>query len=206
MTSKKHLLLLLSSSIFLSACTSPQTGTVQTPTSTGNTPEAQEKSLSTSMRELMSMGTSLQCKYSFTDPESKTETSGTMYISGSKFAQETEIKLPPESSAIGGKMNMISDGTSMYTWNPDKKDGGMKITIEKDSQVKDQDDNSQVDLDKKIDMKCSPWSVSESKFTVPADVKFTDLSQMMKNIQEQTRGIPAGIPSIPKNIPGVPEE
>lgn len=205
MTSKNKFLLLLTSSVFLSACTTSTSGTAQTTVSPTKAPEAQEQSLSKSMRELMTMGGSLQCKYSFIDPESKADTSGTVYISGTRFAQEAEIKLPPTSSAIGGKMNMISDGTNVYTWNPDKKDTGMKFTINKDTTEAGQTEQKNVDLDKKIDMKCSPWNVDESKFAIPKDINFTDLSQLMKGvIQDKTKGLPAVIPSIPKNIPGVP--
>lgn len=203
MINKKHLLLLLSSSLFLSACTPTQTPS-QTPTPT-TTPTPTEQTLSTSVRELMAMGSNLQCTYDFTDSQSKVQTKGTTYISGKNFAQESDIILPPTSSAVGGKMNMISDGTTVYTWNPDKKaTGGMKFVIDKAAKDQAQANKNNVDLDKKIDMKCSPWNVDQAKFTVPTDVKFTDLSQLMQGIKDTTKNLPANVPTVPKNIPNIP--
>ena len=189
----KPLLLLLSSALFLTACTTQPTNTGQTPSTTPTPTVAREQSLSTSLRELIAKGGSLQCKYKYTDPDSKVETKGTMYLSGSNFAQDVEIPDPSKKTSLNTKMSMISDGSTMYTWNPDKKDTGMKLPVDKTTVDKTQSNNTSVDLDKKMDMNCSPWTSDQSRFNVPTDVKFTDLSELMKSV-----------PAIPKNIPTIP--
>lgn len=195
MIKTKPLLVLLSSSLFLTACTAQPANTGGTPTGTPSPSVKQEQTLTSSLRELIAKGSSLQCKYAFTDPDTKVETKGTMYVSGSKFAQEVEISDTSKKTPLNTKMSMISDGSVVYTWDPDKKDAGMKIPVEKSANDKTKSNNTNVDLDKKIEMNCSPWASDQSKFTIPSDIKFTDLSELMKNI-----------PNLPKNIPNIPEK
>jgi hypothetical protein len=137
----------------------------------------------------------MQCAYEYTDPESKIQTKSTLYISGDKFAQDAEIKNPADKENPNTKMSMISDGTNIYTWNPDKKETGMKFLINKTGGEKNETDTNTVDLDKKMDMNCSPWLSNSSKFTSPVEIKFSDLSELMKNI-----------PGLPKDTQGIPKE
>jgi len=192
-TITKNIFMLLFVSLLLSACTVQPLNRPQTEGNNTAPEAAKEQNMNTSLRELMAKGNNVQCNYSFIDPETKISSKGVMYLSGEKFAQETEIVVPPEGSAVGGKMNMISDGTNIYTWNPDKKDSGMKFPIEKTEGSDSSVQNGKIDYDQKMDMICTPWAVNQSKFSVPGDVNFTDLSDMMKNIPS----MPSGIPTMP---------
>ena len=195
MINKIRFSLVIISAVFLSACT------VKTPTGTENqagedktTPT--EQSQSSSLRDLLAMGQNQKCTVSTSAVDetdgTKTDTQGTIYISGKKMAQEV-IVTSTDKEMPSVNMSMVSDGTYMYTWNPQKKDQGMKLKItesEGTTETKGNTAKGAVNFDEKVNVKCSPWIVDNSKFTVPTDVNFTDLSEVMKNI-----------PTMPANIP-----
>jgi starvation-inducible outer membrane lipoprotein len=92
MNNKVRLSLVIISTVFLSACTTKVPTGIQEQASDNKTPETQsEQSLSTSLRDLLAMGKSQQCTVSSSsvnDKNVKTDTTGTIYISGKKMAQE----------------------------------------------------------------------------------------------------------------------
>jgi len=170
------MLLAIVFSIFLSGCTLG--GNPQPSQSTPQVKKEEGGKLKSSMRELLERGSNLQCKYSFTDVETSYETRGSIYISGKRFAQESEV-VTTDKTVGTIKMNMISDGSTVYTWNTEMKNTGMKMVI--DTTVTQPEDQKQkIDLDSKTDYDCTPWAVDESKFAVPKDVNFIDTSEMMK--------------------------
>lgn len=186
------------SAIFLSACTT-KTPLTEENTMDGNAPQTEsEQSSKTSMRDLLGMGKNQKCTITMSDTDKdgvKTDTQGTLYISGKKLSEDiTVTSTDKEMPQIS--MRMISDGTYMYTWNLESKSQGMKFKITEPAEVEDKTDNDQtsgsVNLDEKVDMKCSSWSVDESKFAIPKDVQFSDLSEMMKNIPTMPANIPTG--------------
>lgn len=194
MINKAKISLVIISTIFLSACT------VKAPTGTENqagedNTNPTEQPQSSSLRDLINLGKNQKCVVttSTTSEEGiKTDTVGTIFISGKKVAQEVSVT-SSDKKTPNVNMSMISDGEFMYSWNTESKNQGMKIKITDPSDGGVQNTNGQsgsVDFDNKVDMKCSGWVVDNSKFTIPSDVKFTDLSEIMKNI-----------PTVPANIP-----
>jgi len=187
MTKLTSFSLVIASALLLSACTVTKNPT-GTPNPVGeNQPTATpaEQNKATSLRELLGMGQNQKCTFStsFTDDKNvTTETSGTLYTSGKKIAEEVQIT-STGNGGINTNSMMISDGDKIYTWNPSEKTSGMMLKMVEPTGTADgKTQNQNVDLDKKFDMKCSPWTVDESKFTIPTDVKFTDLTELMKNI------------------------
>lgn len=194
MMKKVKFSLVVVSAALLAACTAP------TSTSQQNQPQASgtesEQSMTASIRELLGMGKNIKCTFSTSETDGdgvKTDTSGTVYVSGKNMAEDVKIV---SSDKEEGTLNMkvISDSTTVYTWNPAMKTQGMKMSfleIDKQGQTSDKTTSEQQkNMDEKVDMKCSNWNVDSSVFVVPSDVKFTDLSEMMKNI-----------PTAPANIP-----
>lgn len=198
MNNKARVSLVILSAALLSACTAPKTPGVE------NQAQNSEQNQSSSLRDLLSMGQTQTCTFSttMTDENKVTSTTqATVYISGEKLAEE--IQTSSTDKNVGTiNMRMISDGTYMYSWDTSKKMPGVKILIPtpgEENQDTQKAQNERVDLDQKVDMKCSPWVFDNSKFTLPTDVQFTDLSELMKNIPS----MPANIPSMPANLPGV---
>lgn len=184
--------------ILLSACTTKAPVGTENQAGENKPVETEtEQSQSSSLRELLALGKNQKCTVTTTsadDDGTKTDTVGTIYISGKKMAQEVSVtSTDKEIPKIN--MRMISDGSYVYTWNTDTKNQGMKMKFE-ETQAEDKTpdtNNTQakgVNMDEKYDMKCTGWVVDNSKFAIPADVQFTDLSEMLKNL-----------PTMPANIP-----
>lgn len=191
--SKKTLFpLVIFSAILLSACTAKTP--MQNNQAEGENSQDTEQSQSTSMRELLAMGKSQKCTVSSSsvdDDGTKTESTGVMYFAGGKIAQEVVVtSTDKEMPRI--EMSMVSDGSYMYTWNVQDKTQGMKMKITEENNDTNEADTPQsgsVSMDDKLNVKCSPWIADNSKFAVPKDVQFTDLSEMMKNIPTMPAGI-----------------
>lgn len=186
-------------SVLLSACgksPTPTTGQANNKVDTSTENFAQKSTL----KSLLGLGKNLVCTYSFVDEESKFQTKGSTYISGKNYAQEVETTDPTDAKKVV-RSNIVSDGEFVYTWSPDKKDSGMKIKIvnpeeKPDSTVKTDVASNEESLNKEYDVNCSPWSVDQSKFAIPSDIKFTDLSELMKKLPAM-EGVPT-IPAMPQ--------
>ena len=193
MINKTRFSLVIISSVLLSACIVKTPTGIENQAGEDNTAPT-EQPQSSSLRELLAMGKSQKCEISSSDTDEngvKTETKGTLYFSGNKMAEEVQMTSSQKDSPPNLTMMMVTDGTYMYSWDVSKKTSGMKFKITQPTEGdKIENKNGSVDLDKKFDMKCTNWTVDNSKFTIPADVKFTDLSEMMENI-----------PTVPANIP-----
>lgn len=195
MRNKTKFSLVIISAILLSACTAtPPKGSEN---QAGENKTETEQSQSSSLRDLIALGKNQKCVVttSTTDEEGiKTDTISTIYISGKKMAQEVSVA-SSDKKTPNVNMRMISDGEFMYSWNTESKNQGMKIKITEPSDGGVQNTNGQsgsVDLDNKFDMKCSGWLVDNGMFTIPSDVQFTDLSELMKNIPTMPANIPTG--------------
>jgi len=191
MSNKAKISLVIFSAVLLSACTmTPQKGKETQPVE-NNT--GTEQSQAFSLRELIALGKNQKCVISTSttsDDGTKTDTSGTIYISGKKMAQEVMVtSTDKEMPKID--MRMVSDGEYIYTWNTQTKQQGMKFkaTDPSDGNIEKGDNsNGGVSMDDKLNVKCSNWLVDNSKFAIPTDVNFTDLSEMMKNIPTMPAG------------------
>ena len=169
--------LILTASFLLSACSLPQkNGSDQ---SSNSNQEAQEFSL----KDLITKNIPQRCTWSV--EEEGNISSGEILVKGNKFKQTINTK----SEEGEMKINAISDGQYIYTWN-DKSDQGnfaMKMKID-DSDSSDDTtfDNSispQVDMDQKQKFNCVAAIVSDADFQIPQDVEFTDYSQFIDQMK-----------------------
>jgi len=196
MSNKVKISLCLISAVLLSSCTTKTPTGTDTQAGENNSVQT-EQSVTSSLRDLLTAGQNQKCAFSTstTDEENvKTDTTGTIYIFGKKMAQDVQV-ISTDKTSPSINMHMISDGTYMYTWNAENKEQGMKIKITEPSptgNTTNQSENGSVNLDDKVNMKCSTWLVDNNKFNIPTDVVFTDLSEFMKNIPTVPAGIPTG--------------
>lgn len=135
----------------------------------------------TSIKDAMSKSVSLECIYK--DAEGRSSKS---YIKNGAVRVDVVNESEPDKSAY-----IIMKDKKMYTWTAKKEGFVMELPDEEemkqaaDSMPKGTSDgtaqqqNVMADLEKYKDA-CKPAVVSDSLFTPPADVTFTDLSQMMK--------------------------
>jgi len=135
---------------------------------------------SKSLKELLGLGTSQKCTYEVEVDGQKTK--GEIVISGKKFKQTMEITTKEGIM----KVNSINDGIYYYSWSDAAKGTGTKIKIEAvetAAPTGTEQKQQSVDWNEKIDYKCSPATLSESDLVIPADIKFVDLNETMKNLQ-----------------------
>lgn len=145
--------------------------------STIGTPSTQTSSAK-SLKDLLSSGISQKCTFSDTSSENVQE--GVTYVSKGKMRGDF-------TTTVSGKVTkshmIVADNTS-YIWTDDDKNG-FKSTFNQENtpevdNAEDKNTTTGVDVNKQADYKCSAWVTDESVFTPPADIKFTDLSQMFK--------------------------
>jgi len=112
----------------------------------------------TSLKDLLAANLPQKCTF----PE------GTVYISGGKFRGD----FAPNS-------HMISDSKTSYIWTDDQKQG-FKMTIDASTEadVQTEAPDGAVDVNEKLDYKCSTWLPDASVFALPSGVDFTDFSAL----------------------------
>lgn len=146
--------------------------------------EKKEGSVFTSIKDALSKSVSLEC--SFTDEAQGQKV--TAFIKGGAVRSDFTGRTNSESGSA-----IIKD-KKMYFWNMGKKEGMMiDIPDEKDTSAPadssgaDKSENILSSLEK-YKNNCKAAVVADSLFTPPADVKFTNFSELMKT--------PSGIPAI----------
>ena len=147
-------------------------------TATQPTKPQTTNSLKGTILSLLSGGKNVSC--SITYPDNKG--TGTVYVSDKKFAGDFTMK-----GADGKETNahMISDGTYMYIWSSGISTGiKMNLAAAKNAAQNAQTDQS-VNINQEVGLNCSPWAPDSSKFTIPSDIKFQDMSQLLQQAQPQ---------------------
>lgn len=126
-----------------------------------------------SLKSLLTAGKNVNCEITYPEGQGK----GNIYVSGNKMRGDF-------SSTANNKAmtyHMIQDGMYSYMWG-DESNQGTKFKIEADKPLPSAPAGTQTaDLDKEVDMNCSNWSTDESRFSPPGNIKFIDMSEMMKN-------------------------
>ncbi len=160
---------------------------------TSNTTTGESKSAMESLADLINRGSNLTCEFNSEVDENGYSSKGTIYISSGNmrgdFVTTTDSKTT--------NMNMIRNGNDNYIWG-DEMETGIKMTLSQEDLAEETNEASKyVDLNKKLDYKCNPWGVDQSKFTPPSNIKFTDFSKMMeeatKTIKENTGDVDSSL-------------
>lgn len=169
---KKYILLLLPLAFILSACGATTTST--------NSPSSSPVAKKT-LKDLISLGIAQKCTY--TSVVGADTTSGEMLINGKKFKQTIKI-----TNAQGTtNMSSVSDGQFIYSWSDKDPNSGfkMKLDVTATSDVTPQAGSSagkSIDLAQPYDYNCVPATVSDTDFTPPSNVKFTDFSDFTNGL------------------------
>jgi len=161
-------------------------GTSQQSNPQSNQPAAsvasKQESISGSIEDLVKLGRSIKCDI----PKTDTSTiSGTVYISGNKARSDFEVNNGSGSTIAA---HFILDGVTMYSWNDADKTQAMKFSLSDMEKFKT---NVQAksggvsNYSNKMDYSCTNWTVDSSYFVPPADINFSDFSQLINKIQSQ---------------------
>ena len=151
--------------------TVPQAKT-QTTTQTAQPQTMQKNAVRGTILSLLDGGKTVTCTVTLTDNKG----TGTFYVaSAKKFAGDIN-SVGTDNKPI--TTHMVSDGPFVYIWSA-AMPMGIKMNL---SAARNAANNAQTsqsfDMSQNVDMQCNPWIVDESKFTVPANVNFTDMSNL----------------------------
>lgn len=131
----------------------------------------EEGVVSGSMRDLVALNKSLECK--FTSDTEYSKTSGTVYVADGKVRGNFSVSV----AALGGQSFeafMIADQTDSYVWSSLTKDG-FKTPIQKD--VANQAGQEGIDYNQTLSYNCVPWAKDESLFIPPVTVTFKEVKK-----------------------------
>jgi len=128
------------------------------------------------IQSLLKQGKNVTCSISY--PEGSG--SGTVYVAGTKVRGDFTTKVDNKELMS----HMINENNTAYVWT-DASNQGTKITIDPNQPIPSAPAGApqSADLNKEVDMNCKNWSVDNSKFTVPTNVTFTDMSELLKKVQ-----------------------
>lgn len=181
-------LFLLSVVLILGGCGKKVDGNKVSPATKNNVAEDKKEpetiKMSTSAKEIMKSGKSLDCTFSFTDADQGAIQSGRFYVDGPKARFRSEMEITMNSTGQKIKSYMITDGDYGYSWNSIDAKTGFKINLNEPASTENIDKNSQKieDLNQRIDFDCRNWPVDNSKFILPTGIEFRDLSAAMKSL------------------------
>lgn len=138
------------------------------------------------IQDLFEKGTNMTCTFKYVEDENTSE--GTIYVSGKKMRGNFSLR---QADGAAFASNVIRDETYGYTWMEGQAQG-TKIKIETSEEILEEssENNKKNELfaldNKDIDYDCKPWSVDNSMFTPPTNVKFQDISSQVKQMKEVT--------------------
>jgi len=146
------------------------------------TEEQQEETFNGSLDDLIKRGKPTKCTYSTSDEN--VDVNGTVYVADKKARQDTEAIEDGKKIEI----HTIVDDRTVWFWSSENPGQGMKMYIdETEEELKEFGENFQnaqaeSDLSQKMEFKCTAWQVDSSKFEVPNDIEFMDMSKMFEDM------------------------
>ena len=156
------------------------------------------KSISGTIQDLLKKKQSLKCTYNYKMGQQTIK--GVMYTSNLKYRSEFVSVV----DKLKIKTYTLSDGKNLYMWNSNSKQG-TKMNIKqmqdlaKKSDPNYQDNQNLQELNKqyknKYQFKCQNFKTKTGFFKQPAQITFTDLSAMLKGLQENMCTVCNSLPS-----------
>jgi uncharacterized protein YdeI (BOF family) len=144
-----------------------------------------------SLADILKMGSAVKCNGNYSGDSG--EMNVTVYTSGNKSYSEMTVDTPDQGTFM---TYSIYDGDWLYTWGDYGMASKMKVSDIQELSGKAPSDvptpkdyqGSETEgpqaFEQQFDYSCTPWVVESSKFTPPSDVEFTDIGQMMKNMND----------------------
>jgi len=161
----------------------------QAQTQTNNTQTAQPQTVNRNavkgtILSLLDGGKTVTCTVTLPDNKG----SGTFYVASSrKFAGDINTTGTDQKPIA---THMISDGTYVYVWSAAMPMGiKMNLTAAK-SAASNAQANQAVNMNQQVDMQCGAWTVDDSKFAVPTNIQFRDMSTLLQGAGPQVTTAP----------------
>lgn len=139
------------------------------------TKEEKKESKTGGIIEILKSGQTQQCD--FKSDEGDMASSGVVYFNNQNLRADFTIKDEGKESAV----SMIRKGDDNYIWGTSfPNNAGVKMTLSIDEFAESDQTKDYLDPDKQVDYNCKPWTADSGMFNPPSNIKFQDLSEMMK--------------------------
>lgn len=163
----------------------PQSQTQTTNTQTAKPAANKISAVKGTILGLISGGKTVSCTIAYPDNKG----TGTVFVADKKFAGVFNMK---DAKGKVTTTNLVSDGTDIYIWSQAMPMAiKMSVAAAKDAASNAQaNQNVNVNVNQNVDMQCGAWIADNSKFTVPTNIKFTDVSKFFPPV-EPTNTAPA---------------
>lgn len=145
-----------------------------------------------SLRSLLGLNTNLHCRIQ--DDSDSEKGIGEIFVSGDKLAGSFSSTDASEQTTTH---HLVQVDKVMYVWNSGENQGFKMpiVDIETNSTTEEattttNNPNDVVDLDKEIDFQCDNWQVDNSKFSIPTDINFVDLTEITNQLPAMNQTLP----------------
>lgn len=132
------------------------------------------QSQNSSLKQLLAQG-SRKCTYSFSGDASKGEPNGTGTIYTANGNADMDISAVVNGATMKSRV-VIKDGV-YYGW-VDGQPTGFKMTLNDADKYSNSSAQQGVDINQQQSYSCESWNPDSSKFSVPANIQFTDLASL----------------------------
>jgi hypothetical protein len=143
-----------------------------------------------SMFDLLALGRSISCTYSYSDENGSG--SGTGYFDGDRMRIDSDHTEDGKTF----ETHVINDGTNLYSWTTSSEGSFAFVTrVEEYEETPGGSGASSGDsgvdtLNEAVEYDCDSWRVDANVFVPPSNIEFVDMSAMM---QWMMQGIPEGM-------------
>ncbi|MBP9711377.1 MAG: hypothetical protein KBD50_03930 [Candidatus Pacebacteria bacterium] len=131
--------------------------------------ENESASVGSTFAQIIALGQSVTCTFSYNDG-GENVSSGTIYMTAGGKELRGDFKVM---SPISTEASFIRTGGYNYMWGPAMPQG-IKTKVTNEAEL--MSDGQSAALDPNTKFGCQAWNVDSSKFTLPATVKFMDVS------------------------------
>ena len=148
-------------------------GQDRAPQQTTTTREAPQKSTTagTSLIDLLKSDESTQCNFNYDDGDGST--AGVVYIHNSRMRADVSSLI----DGVESEINMVRKDNLNYIWGTSfPENTGLVFESELDDLETNEQYQNYFDFERQVDYNCQSWTVEESIFETPDNVKFSDLS------------------------------
>ncbi len=143
--------------------------------------------------DLSGLGQDYECTFSEDDEMGKIE--GTVYVSGNKTRGDYKLSM---ADAAEVTVHDIGDEEWFYMWSSLDSNGSKikigemkritKAGVDADAAAEGAEESASAPVDTSHEFNCVKWSVDESKFEIPSDIDFMDMTEVMIGVVEESEG------------------
>ncbi|MEA2007227.1 MAG: hypothetical protein U9O20_03665 [Patescibacteria group bacterium] len=129
------------------------------------------------MTDLLARGKSMKCTYT-QEVEGEGTSDGIVYMADKNSL--VEMTTNADTGRVGKMYALITDEWH-YSW-VEGSSSGFKMTVEA-AEMDEKMKNSVSEMTNEIDFECKKWKKDNSKFEIPSNVNFQDMSEMMEGLE-----------------------